>query len=526
MSEQRIRTADLWAQVLAVHLTPEDDYEVAALLESFGWTDERAHNQFGVATVFQLAKEIRRDSGRQVDLVANPYREKQPVWPVLRTSFSQFMRGIVFALPMVLSVIAMLTLRVSLWSYQYLSTTLATAIAIGTLLSFVTVGGFMQAMARQGYFYMFQGHYQMMRKMIFRLIYIGVGVSIAVVGLGLVLDAVLPELPVGMLVVTLLYYVVLNAIWLSVSVFYIFHRELWFTGMLLVGILIVYVAFTFAHVPILTAQLVTMFALAIAGLMMLRLFFKEAEAKLDKGINPPLPRFSVTAYSVAPYFIYGSLYFSFLFLDRILAWSTYAGYVPLVLWFRGDYELGLDFALGVLIVPIGMSEVIVSRLLDRIWSSQKEFLSREHRKMNSLFTRLYKRYVSAMLVLAAANGLVSFFIVQWVFGLQSGILNGRLNVDFVTRDVFLVATISYSVLSVGLLHAVVMFSLSRPELVVRPLVTALLINFAVGFLLTRWIDYPQAVWGLLAGSVYFTYRTSKNVQSVLRSLDYHMYLLS
>lgn len=524
--EQQDIFAHLWQEIIEKHLRPEDDYEIAALLESFGWTDNRAREELGVSDVFQLAKELGKFSAYPIEITVNQYKVRAPFSPIIKDIMKQFLRGMVFALPMVISIASMLTLRFSLWSYQYLSTRTATAIALGTLLSFITVGGFMQAMARQGYFYMFQGHYQLMRKMTFRIIILGVFLSLLISIIGIILNVAFPELPYDMLGVSLVYYIVLSAIWLSVAVLYILRRELWFTAILSSGIGMVYVGFRVLHMNILTAQILSLGVLIVSSLILLRYFFSRVENALDKGINAQLPRFSVTAYSVAPYFAYGLLYFTLLFLDRVMAWSSNSASVPFVIWFRGDYELGLDFALLALTVPMGISEVIVSRLMARIWSTQKDFLAKESLRMNAMFTRIYHRSVLLMVIISVVNGFFVYVTVKWIISKNLQFIQGRIRIDGVTNEVFIVGLIAYSILSIGLLHAVVMFSMSRPDLVVKPMLASVAVDFFVGFLLTRWISYPQAVWGLLAGCLCFSYFTSKNVNKVLLELDYHMYFLS
>ncbi|MBW9234278.1 hypothetical protein JQK62_18805, partial [Leptospira santarosai] len=69
--------------------------------------------------------------------------------------------------------------------------------------------------------------------------------------------------------------------------------------------------------------------------------------------------------------LYGFLYFSFLFVDRVNAWSKNEEFMPYVIWFRGQYELGLDFALLTIIIPMGVCEVVVNRLMFDLETSQK-----------------------------------------------------------------------------------------------------------------------------------------------------------
>lgn len=523
---RRNRYAELRDQVLEKNLQPEDEYEIVALLEALGWTDKRARDEFGTEDVFQLAREIQQLDARKIEVMVNDYKEEEPRWPVIKQSIGQFLRGMVFALPMLLSVVAMLTLHFSLWSYVNLSTRTATSIAIGTILSFATVGGYMQAMARQGYFYMYQGYYQMMQKMTFRLILLGVISSLLIAFVGIALDIVFPELPFGMVLVALLFYLVLTVIWLAVAVLYVLRREVWFTSLLAVGIGLVYVLFRLFHLDILLAQLLSMSAVAISAMVILRYFFKRADQAADKGVNPPLPKFSVTVYNVAPYFLYGTLYFCLLFTDRLMAWSAYTPGVPFVVWFRGDYELGLDFALPVLTIPMGISEVIVFRLMSALWSSQKDYSAIDYKRMNTTFLKQYRRRFAKMGVIVIGNGVLLYGIVEWLSHQAFFLSQARLKVDATTQEVFIVALVAYSILAMGLLNSVIMFSLSRPALVVRPMLMALGIDFATGFLFTRWLSYPQAVWALLIACVFFTFATWRNVQSVLRTLDYHMYLLS
>lgn len=526
MPRTQSKLGDLWEQILEKHLDPEDDYEVTALLESIGWTDQQARKQFGVADVFQLAVELRQLYNHPIEMTANQYHEKERFGSLVRKIIREFLRGMVFALPMVLSIAAMLTIRFSLWSYEYLSTRMATAIAVGTILSFITVGGFMQAMARQGYFYLFQGYYRMMQRVTFRIIFLGIVTSVIISIVGFAADIVFPELPYDMMLVALAYYLVLNAIWLCVAVLYIIRREIWFTALLAAGIGIVYVGFRIFDLNILLAQLIAMLSVAVGSVLLLIYFFKRDGKTKDRGINPPLPRASVTIYNVAPYFLYGVLYFSLLFCDRVMAWSTYASYVPFIIWFRGDYELGLDFALITLIIPMGLSEIVVSRLMTRIWDSQKDYKAKEYVRMNDTFARLYNRNVRTMAMLSGLNAILVYFVARWFLNHYVNQLPGHIQLTFVSNYVFIISLASYTILSIGLLHSVVMFSVSRPELVLRPILLSLGIDFVVGFLLTRWIGYPQAVWGLFAGCMSFTTITTLNVRSVLKNLDYHMYLLS
>ena len=117
-----------------------------------------------MSDVFDLALEIFNVIKEDVNFSSFQENKTYTFMHKLGIMVKGFIRGAIFALPMAISVLSMLTLRFSLWSYEYLSVELATCIAIGTIFSFLTVGGFMQAIARRGFLYISQGYYNLARK--------------------------------------------------------------------------------------------------------------------------------------------------------------------------------------------------------------------------------------------------------------------------------------------------------------------------------------------------------------------------
>lgn len=451
----------------------------------------------------------------------------------LMMSFAQnFFRGMIFALPMAVSVFSMLSLKFSLWSYQNLSVEFATSIAIGTILSFITVGGFTQAIARRGFFYIIQGYYNMARRITFYFIGTGFLVCVVLSGLILLLNMIVQMFPLEMLTIIVLYFFFLNTIWLSVTVMYILKKEILFTVLIILGICSVYVMFVMLGMNIIVSQLIALSLVSIISLILVIYFFKAAERKAEKGISPKLPKLSVTIYSTLPYFIYGILYFSFLFVDRIIAWSTNNAYMPYLIWFRGNYELGLDFALLVLIIPMGMSEVVLSKLMSDIEVSQKNYWGDETSVMNRHFFNIYIRIVAIIAIISMSSAIVLYTLTYWILDYYNLEIGTTLFTHEVTHTVFVVSLIAYVFVAVALMNAVILFSLSQPGLVIKSILPALIVNISIGFLLSRWFGfnydwgYSCAVYGLLAGSIVFMILSILNVTKVLRKLDYYLYAAS
>jgi hypothetical protein len=511
---------------------PEDRYEIAAMLESMGWNDERANIAFGVEDVFALAEELWEVIRQRVIYTPFSLPERLGGIKLILEIIRSFFRGLIFALPMALSVFSMLTLRFSLWSYERLSTELATCISIGTILSFLTVGGFTQAIARRGFFYLFQNYYNMARRITFFFIRYGFAACAVISILLYFINLTFNLYPQQMFLIIVVYYFFLTSIWLSVTVMYMLRKELTFTGMIAFGIGIVYLLFKIFNMPIIQSQLIAVSIVSIIGMGFAYYFFKSAEKREERGIAPQMTRLSIMLYAVMPYFVYGLLYFAFLYTDRVISWSADHAwdnnqqYMPYFIWFRGPYELGLDFALLVLMIPLGMSEVIVNKMMRDLEVTKKSFLGYDFAKLNQLFRSSYVKMLLAITGATICSGILVYIAVVYFNDKYLIYAGKRLIPNDTTWFVFEISLVSYGILAIGLLNAVIMFSLSQPGFVNRALAPSFALNVLIGFLLTRWVDYSWGVIGLLAGSVLFTVLTTQSMLRLLKKLDYYLYAAS
>ncbi|WP_336787924.1 hypothetical protein [Paenibacillus sp. MMO-177] len=520
------RLEQLVESITSKNMMPEDRYEIAAMLESMGWNDDRASEVFGVADVFELASEVWETIRQKVITTAFVINEETGAVKTFYELFKSFLRGLIFALPMAISVISMLTLKFSFWSYENLSVELATCIAIGTILSFVVVGGYTQAIARRGFFYILQGYFNMARKVTFQFIRYGYLTCLAVSALIYVFNLLFNIFPTGMFLIIALYFFFLNSIWLSVTVMYILRRELTFTGLIISGIAIVYVMFRVLKWDIIFSQLVSICIVSIVGMVLVLYYFKQAERREEKGIAPRMTRLSISVYSIMPYFTYGMLYFAFLFIDRVMAWSANDIYMPYFIWFRGEYELGLDFALLALMLPLGVCEVIVNKLMMEMEASYKRYWGFEAEKMNRRFLNIYHKAIFIISIVSALSAVLMYYMIGVFNQLYLNARGKPLIASDTTMFVFIIALAAYALLAVGLMNAVTLFSLSQPKFVNRAIIPAFGTNLVVGFLLSRWVDHSYAVFGLLAGAVVFLVLSLRSVRTVLRKLDYYLYAMS
>lgn len=512
---------ELVEEVLKRHLYPEDKYEIAAIIESLGWNDNMAADIFGVDDVFALSANVWDALQSRVLVAPAIHVEKIKFFKYLAVIISSFLRGAIFALPMAVSVFLMLTLRFSLWSYLYLSLENATSIAIGTILSFMAVGGFTQAIARRGFLYIGQGHYYMARKVTFYFLKIGYTLCFIGAFAFLLFNTAFTVFPWRMAVIAVLYFLFLCCIWLSVTIMYMLRKELVFTGLIIGGVAVVYVLFELLGLNIILSQLIALTLVSLAGIAAALYFFIKEERKMEKGVRPLMPRFSIVFYTCIPYFIYGFLYFTFLFTDRLVAWSTNNLYMPYLIWFRGQYELGLDFSLITLILPMGLVEVFVSEIMTRLEADQKKYTATSTEQMGRAYVRSYIKRIIYLALFSLANAAALYLFMK---NLESG---GSFDLGIfsnsTTHFVFIWSVISYAVVAVALMNTLVLFCLSQPDMACKSALYAIVVNMFLGFLLSRWVDYSWAVFGLFAGSLVFAFFTFRWVQKVLNNLDYYLY---
>ncbi|RNC62981.1 MAG: hypothetical protein AWM53_01704 [Candidatus Dichloromethanomonas elyunquensis] len=533
---------ELCTEVLKRAKDPQDMYELAATLESMGWNDIMARDRFGYNDIFSMAQELWNIIQNELHITPILKTEKISTRDFLWQSIRSFLRGTIFALPMAVSVLSMLTLRFSLWSYENLSVALATSISIGTILSFVVVGGFTQALARRGFMYLGQNLGYMARKSTFYFIRFGFVTAVIVTVLFFLINWLFRIFPWSMASIIILFYFFLTTIWLSVTVMYMLKKELVFTGLITAGIGIVFILFILLKMDIIISQLIALCIVAIAGFFIARYYFYQTEKQMEKGIAPTFPRLSMMLYSTMPFFKYGFFYFLFLNLDRIIAWSTNGIYMPFVIWFRGEYELGLDFALMVLMLPMGFVEVVVNEIMMKIELDQKKYSIGEISVMNQVYRNFHNRWIRFMSIFCIINGIVLYLIIRYVD--YNHIIHLRILANPITHFVLIIGIISYSVVSLGLMNSLILFSLSKPEIAGRAIAVATGVNLVVGFILSRWaaplnaflvarwpsllsylgwVNYSWAVIGLAAGSVIFFVMTRRGVARVFSYLDYYLY---
>lgn len=514
----------LRSQVQETNPDLQDSLDVAATLESMGWTDRQMEEAFGFANVFDASRELFDSIRRQVVQNPMPIRvsiaRKTLIWSIIR----DIGHGLTFTLPMIVSVGAMITLHISFASYQYFSVPNATAIALATFVSFLTTGGFTQAMTNIYYVLMGMQKVQEIEATVFLVMRWSMMATLVIAALLIVGDFVFPIMPENLVLLMVLYTILLSMLWISFTGLYILRREYFLTFITAIAI---GVAFELHRrgMAVQWAQAVAMAVAAIAGLATSVVLFRRRTRGLQALRGVFQTRLAQLAHGASPYFVYGILYFVYVYIDRLVAWSSQTSFLPYNIWFRGQYELGMDWSLVALFLPLSVAEVLISTVMRRVESLEHRLdLSRT----TDLLRALYKIYFAMLAVFVGVSVLgVLLTHVGVAFLAPTHLFAQSVPVRGVEPFVFTISSWSYVLFSVAIFNILLLFTLSHPGPALRVLGVGIGVDLVCGVSATQVLNgYQYAVLGLAVSCVFIALYSTHMVVRVLRELDYILYRLA
>lgn len=123
-----------------------------------------------------------------------------------------------------------------------------------------------------------------------------------------------------------------------------------------------------------------------------------------------------------------------------------------------------------------------------------------------------------------ATGLAIFVLVYFMMFASwgySGQFHERLSGVSVT--VCYIGGLGYLFLGWGMLNSLYLFTLGQPDSPLRAIVLCCILNFGVGFMLSRFVSYEYSVVGLLVAGMVFMAMTLRAVSKFYKNLDYYYY---
>ncbi|MCL5743039.1 MAG: exopolysaccharide Pel transporter PelG [Acidobacteria bacterium] len=481
---------------------PLDVFDLSVRLETEGVTDTVARGTYGYASTWDMA-----DAHYPVPA---PPRAAAAERGSLVGGWVEYFRGASFALPLLICCAAMLVFHFSLWGGA-LEPEAAVAVAVGTLGSFVVSGGFIQAMARRGLFYFGCGQFRMCAASSRQWLIWGAGATTVICLLGMVANASFDWMPASYAGLAAVFFLGLSFFWLAIGLLYILKQNLLVSASVLIGIAVVVLLHAVLKAALLPSQVAGLLG-AIAFAVFAFTARMGDHIRRDSGKERPL-LLAREVYLAWPYFVYGFLYYLFLFADRILAWTAGTETAPFAIQFRGDYETALDIGLFAFMLQVGWVHYALTTYHRRLKVSLGAFSVSQADAFSRDIKRFYGKTTLWFFPVAAITTLATYFLAD-----QTGFLEGPL-----IRTAAMWSLLGFPFLVVGLWNASLLFALSRPMEVLISIGSACLANLALGYLASRVGSYQDAIMGFAAGALLFAVVSGVYCLRTFRRLDYYQY---
>jgi hypothetical protein len=487
---------------------PLDVRDLAVRLETEGVSDAVAQQDYGFADTWEMAEahfaqlvEHRPVRSLQVVEIGNVRR------PIL-----DYLNGVLFALPLFISCIAILLLRYSLWGSQ-LPAAEASALGLAVVSSFIASGGFVQVITRQGLWYLGTKQFRSCVKSTFMWFKVAIFILLLLGVIGIAAGVYLELMPAKLCPVAAAFYFSLCLLWLSTGLLYMLQKSLMVALAVLLGIGLVVLLNGVFGVPLLAAQITAILIASVSGIIFAGYLLRQ----LAQG-DPTSPRresIGKILYYVTPYFAYGCLYYLFLFSDRLLAWTARTELSGMPIQFRGAYEAAQDMALFAFIIQVGWVHWATARFYKYLKTCQEELGMREFEEFNRRLRACYWK-IGRQFVPICIGASIAGFLWAWF----TGALNDALHIK-----VMIWSLVGYMFLVPSLRNVSLLFALSRPGYVLLATTCACGVNIVLGYLLSRFVGYEEAIAGFAFGALAFAGLSTVYSLRVLNRLDYH-YLTS
>jgi len=428
-----------------------------------------------------------------------------------------FLKGLAFALPMLVQIAATIIFGFALWSNIQIDVNEATIIAFGTFLAMIVTGGPAQILGRKGLYYLKMNEYILAAKTMRLLYQISVITVFVLSLLFFVFNLVFRVFDDYLFYIFISTFILLSVLFLNAAIYYVFEEYEKVLYFFIFGFVLVVFFRFLVGVPFPDAQFLAL--LVLDGVMGWFAFRKLSELRSRvESEGEILPRASMFVYTLMPFFIYGLFYFVFLVLDKLIEWNANGINMGFFIWFDVKYEIGTDLALIVLILLMGFVEVVVYELLYGMNERVFRYDLHEYGRFNEDFVKFYKKVNKYFTIYAAVTIIMVYFMIKIL-----PIDEQRLPFSAEAEFVYFVAAIAYAFLTNALMNVLILFSFSRQYVALKAIVIAVLVDFVVGIVLSKMAVKYFAVFGLLAGSVVFWFVTYRFVKKMFEKLDYYYY---
>jgi uncharacterized membrane protein len=532
--EQRKSVATLFIQNKERNGKPVNLNVVIATIESLGIREIDVQKDFGFESILHLAEYIYKiislkaynnlKNDKQRIAEAKNYKKIAISSYFSSRAVKQFISengsGIANFLPVSIQVISIVLFGISLWTFSKFNNLQSTAVVLGVIIGFVATGGFVQVIGKQVSYYWYNEDFFMAKHSVIYIIKYGTQTILAMFLLSALLNFIIPLYSFGFVLICFSYAFFIGFLLLVLAPLYALKQRWMITVSITLGTALALALHFFTEIPVYFLHWCGILLAAFTSLSYLQ-WFLEHTVKKKKPKVIVEPKIVLSIYRNFNHFLYGIFFFLFVFMDRIIAWSSSTNReIPYLFYYEKDYEIGMDLAILFFFLLGGVLEFSVTSFNRHLDYFQLVHSYSKFEKFNRKMMELYFRHLK--LLLFATIGVVIFLhlIITQPWGYSAGFDEALSDLSI---KVSILGSLGYIFFTIGVLNTLYLFTLNQNRKPLVAIIAALLTNFISGVLFSRLVSYEYAVIGMMLGSLVFMIITLRYTRTFFKNLDYYYY---
>ncbi|ANO47563.1 hypothetical protein ACSLMH_13775 [Flavobacterium columnare] len=495
-----------------------------AIIESFGIREIDVQNDYGFSTIANLSQVV-------YGKILERYKDKIVVEKKDRVSinltkedlkyfFKDYLVGIFYVLPIFFQVFCVVFFGYSLWVYSDFNILQSTSVVIGVITSLVLTGGVVTVISKQISFYWNHKNNKMVFQTTVYLMKTGFKLLFFVNAIFVLLSFLLEFFAFQMAILSGIYSIFIGSMLLMIAPLYVFKERIIIPVVIILGSAFSLALKVFTPLYIYFTHWIGLgFVVLILWVYLIR-FFKKNNA-FDPSYTTKDVKNEFIIYNNYMYFFYGMLFFLYVFLDRIIAWSVHEKERFLYfIFFEKDYEIGMDIALLMYLLVAGVFEfgiVRFAKLLDRL---QSEVTLDSIQNYGKGFVESYLGNFLLLLLTSCFAFIIELFILYSPYGYDACF---EIKLNSINRQVCIIGSLGYFFFSCSVLNVLHFFTLGQPQIPLKSILYSFVINLVFGLFFSRFFSYDLSVVGFLVGNLFFMLFTSYHLYKFFKKMDYYYY---
>ncbi len=513
---------------------PVSSQVVAATIESLGIREKDTKDDYGFNSIKDLADLVYYElTTDEYYLGAKNAKEKeveatQPktiqvsdyLWVKAKIFAEYYSLGIFHLLPILIQIAAIIFFGYSLWTFVGFNEIQSTAVVLGVVVGLISTGGFVQVIGKQASFYFNYEDYKMMKQTINYLHKVGMISIFVVLAVIFLLNFFFHIYPYEILFVVFAYAFLIGMLLLLLAPLHTIKQRWVITLAIFSGTVVSIVLKETTTLLIFATHWIGIATAILVSKLFLVIYFSRL-TKNKKSISGDKIKVPVLLYHNYQYFFYGIFIYVFIFMDRIMAWSSgINGNLPFLVYFEKNYELGMDLAILVFLLLSGVLEYSIASFTRFIDIGQKITDHKTPEVFNNQLRKMYWEQVLLLFLTSFAAFTFIYFIITASWGFEAQFHEVLLNLSI---KVCVLGGIGYMLLAWGMLNSLYLFTLGQSLKPLKSIIYACLLNLFLGFVLSRFFAYEYSVVGMLCGAGLFVALTLRANIKFFKSLDYYYY---